>query len=86
MIASSGGPKPDSRAYYCLEDVAAIDAADPRLDHRVVKATLKVEGICAILPLEAFMRPVRLNMRGIVGLEEPGSRLAEGSLGQDRAV
>jgi hypothetical protein len=43
--------------------VAAIEAADPRLDHRVVKATLKVEGICAMLPLEAFMRPIRLNMR-----------------------
>jgi hypothetical protein len=29
----------------CLDDAAAIEAADPRLDHRVVKATLKVEGI-----------------------------------------
>ena len=43
----------------CLEDTAALDAADPSLDHRVVKATLKVEGICAMLPLEAFIRPVR---------------------------
>lgn len=51
------------KRFPCLDDVAAIDAADPRLDHRVVKATLKVEGIFAMLPLEAFMRPVRLNMR-----------------------
>ena len=47
----------------CLEDPAALDAADPRLAHRVVKATLKVEGIRAMLPLEALMRPVWLNMR-----------------------
>jgi hypothetical protein len=42
----------------CLEDVAAIESADPSLDHRVVQATLKVEGICAML-----MRPIRLDMR-----------------------
>ena len=41
----------------------ALEAADSRLDHRVVKATLTVEGISGILPLEALMRPVRLNMR-----------------------
>ena len=46
----------------CPEDPVALEAADSRLDHRVVQATLTVEGINSILPLEALMRPVRLNM------------------------
>ena len=51
------------RGWPCLEEPVALEAADSRLDHRAVKATLIVEGISGMLPLEALMRPIRLNMR-----------------------
>ena len=52
----------------CLRDTAAFGADDPRLNHRSVSATLSIEGnvtqgISAMLPIEALMLPVRLNMR-----------------------
>ena len=47
----------------CLADPVALEAADPRLDHRVVQAPLTVEGINGMLPLEALMKPVQLRMR-----------------------
>ena len=39
--------------------------AEVLLDHKGVSARLNIEGISAMLPLEALMRPVRLNMRAL---------------------
>ena len=46
-----------------LDEPVALQAADSRMDHRVVQATLIVEGISSMLPNEALLQSVRLNMR-----------------------